>query len=199
MFKDNKYTKTYYKIITKARSETRECYTEKHHIVPKSMGGDDKSTNIVKLTAREHFICHWLLTKMVEGNHIGKMIKALHFMRTGSKKFKEERYSTKITSRVFASLKGKYVVSDETRQKNREAALNMSQETKDKISAASKGHKSYVRDDAFRERARLARLGRVATDEQRAKMSLASKGKPKSEEHKHNISLNHKSKKNTTV
>jgi hypothetical protein len=36
-------------------------YFEKHHITPKCKGGDNSKTNIVYLTAREHFIAHWLL------------------------------------------------------------------------------------------------------------------------------------------
>lgn len=36
-------------------------YFEKHHIIPKCKGGDNLKTNIVYLTAREHFIAHWLL------------------------------------------------------------------------------------------------------------------------------------------
>jgi hypothetical protein len=36
-------------------------YTEGHHIIPRSMGGTDESNNITYLTAREHFIAHWLL------------------------------------------------------------------------------------------------------------------------------------------
>ncbi len=55
-------------IIEKARSEHREKYTghyyERHHIVPRCLGGTDDSDNLVLLTAREHFLVHWLLTKI---------------------------------------------------------------------------------------------------------------------------------------
>jgi hypothetical protein len=39
-------------------------YTERHHILPRSMGGTDEPDNLVKLTAREHFIAHWLLWRI---------------------------------------------------------------------------------------------------------------------------------------
>lgn len=39
-------------------------YYERHHIVPKSMGGDDAVENVVILSAREHYVAHWLLTKI---------------------------------------------------------------------------------------------------------------------------------------
>lgn len=39
-------------------------YTEKHHILPVCMGGLNEEVNLVRLTAREHFIAHWLLYKI---------------------------------------------------------------------------------------------------------------------------------------
>lgn len=64
MYKDNKYTKIYYAIIENAQKEPREGYTEIHHIIPKCLGGNNDSENLVTLTYREHYICHCLLTKM---------------------------------------------------------------------------------------------------------------------------------------
>lgn len=60
------YHKIYDQIIDKARNRTleSEIYTETHHILPRCMGGGDDSLNLVDLTAREHFIAHWLLVKM---------------------------------------------------------------------------------------------------------------------------------------
>lgn len=39
-------------------------YYENHHIIPRSLNGSNSSENLVLLTAREHFICHWLLVKI---------------------------------------------------------------------------------------------------------------------------------------
>jgi len=61
---ENKYTKWYYNIIEIAKRSKFNCYIEKHHIVPKSLGGTDDDDNLVELTAKQHFICHLLLTKM---------------------------------------------------------------------------------------------------------------------------------------
>ena len=68
MFKDNKYTKWYFRIIDNARDRLNNDYTETHHIIPRCLGGGDDKENLIKLTAKEHFICHILLTKMNE-NH----------------------------------------------------------------------------------------------------------------------------------
>lgn len=67
------YTKIYNDIINRAifnlalRSALRknkEQYFENHHIIPRCLGGSDSSDNLVLLTAKEHFICHHLLTKI---------------------------------------------------------------------------------------------------------------------------------------
>ena len=79
IFIDNKYTKWYYGIINNAklRNLPKHSYTEKHHILPRSLGGDDSKENLVRLSAREHFVCHLLLTKMVDGLFQFKMLSAV--------------------------------------------------------------------------------------------------------------------------
>ena len=62
---DMNYRKIYADIIRRAKERPKpDCYTERHHIVPKSLGGSNEKSNIAILTAREHFLCHWLLVKM---------------------------------------------------------------------------------------------------------------------------------------
>ena len=81
MYLENKYTRWYYAIIIAAQSQNRKknngVYYQNHHILPKSLGGDNSKDNLVNLTAREHFICHLLLTKMTIGNDCYKMKYAL--------------------------------------------------------------------------------------------------------------------------
>lgn len=55
------YRKHYNLLVEKARNRVLEGYVERHHIIPKSEGGEDDLTNIVALTAREHYIAHFLL------------------------------------------------------------------------------------------------------------------------------------------
>ena len=67
MFNTTKYTRWYYNIIKNAqvRLLSDNLYTEKHHIIPRSLGGNGSKANLVHLTAREHYIVHMLLPKMV--------------------------------------------------------------------------------------------------------------------------------------
>jgi hypothetical protein len=53
-------------------------YYERHHIKPRSMGGGDEKENIAILTAREHYICHWLLYKIHRNS---QMATAWFFMQ----------------------------------------------------------------------------------------------------------------------
>ena len=89
IFITNRYTCIYFSIIETARSRVlpKDQYKETHHIIPRSMGGDNSSNNLVDLTAREHFICHKLLVRMTKGESRGKMAFALVLMsgRRGSK------------------------------------------------------------------------------------------------------------------
>lgn len=72
-FKQNKYTRIYFNIINNAKDRTNVGYIERHHIIPKSLGGNNLTDNIVELTAREHFICHKILVKIVKDEDKHKM------------------------------------------------------------------------------------------------------------------------------
>lgn len=69
MYLQNKYTRWYYNIIQRAqlRSLSADVYVERHHIIPRSLGGSNDPNNLVYLTAKEHFVCHLLLVKMTSG------------------------------------------------------------------------------------------------------------------------------------
>jgi hypothetical protein len=58
------YARAYDFLMQRASGRVLLGYSEKHHIVPKCMGGSDRKENIVRLTAREHFIAHRLLTRL---------------------------------------------------------------------------------------------------------------------------------------
>lgn len=87
LFIDNKYLQWYSALITQAiNRSTPVGYTETHHIIPRSLfrqscnnltSDPDVPENLVILTAREHYICHKLLTKFTEGRNRYLMIYAL--------------------------------------------------------------------------------------------------------------------------
>lgn len=78
------YKKTYDTIIKRARARilSDDVYSEQHHIMPKCMNGGDEPENLVRLTAKEHFICHALLC-YIYPNKSG-LFYAFHLMNNGA-------------------------------------------------------------------------------------------------------------------
>ena len=135
-FLQNKYTKWYSNIISNAQNRDISGYTEKHHIIPKSLGGSNKQTNLVKLTAREHFICHRLLTKMVVGDAKSKMWKSLYITQVQG--IGQNRY--KITSRMYNQIKlMRSLTTKNTRTGSQN--YNFGKQWSAEKKAKSKGHK----------------------------------------------------------
>ncbi len=105
MYLHNKYTTCYNNIIQRARDRNLKRPYENHHIVPKSLGGNNLKENMVRLTAHEHFVCHLLLTKMVEGKSREKMVYAAWSMANQENKNQQRR---KITGRIYSILRQEY-------------------------------------------------------------------------------------------
>jgi hypothetical protein len=133
------YSRIYIELIERAADRVIEGYTEKHHVVPKCMGGDDKPHNLVALTPEEHFLAHQLLVKIYPKNN--KLVYAANMMgatRKGNKVYGWLRRKHALA--VSKTHKGK-IVSDETRillSESRKGKTS-SEETKQKISLAKKG------------------------------------------------------------
>lgn len=72
------YNKHYKNLIIKAKNRNLTGYVERHHIVPKCLGGTDADENIVILTAEEHYLAHLLLMKIYPNN--GKLAYAVVVM-----------------------------------------------------------------------------------------------------------------------
>tara|TARA_B110000285_G_scaffold94997_1_gene108414 strand:+ start:989 stop:1621 length:633 start_codon:yes stop_codon:yes gene_type:complete len=119
MFKNNKYRLWHNNIIAKAKNRTLDCYKEKHHILPRSLGGSNDKSNLVELTAREHFIVHMLLCKFTVGVARRSMLYAFKAM---SYCIKDGR-DYKINSRIAQKLRSELKFSDEHKQKMSEKKL----------------------------------------------------------------------------
>jgi hypothetical protein len=95
-------------------------YTEGHHVVPKFMGGSDENDNIVYLTAKEHYIAHFLLWKIYRNTEMTYAFRLMNANRgiLGSSTFERLRkeYSTK-SSELLAGRKN----TDEQMRKQNDA------------------------------------------------------------------------------
>lgn len=107
MYLQNKYRNWYYTIIENAKSrDTLPNIVEKHHIIPKSLGGTNSKDNLVSLTPREHYICHLLLTKMCAGEERRKMVYAFWALANLCNKSQVRKV---VRGRMYESLRCEFI------------------------------------------------------------------------------------------
>lgn len=146
----NKYRSWYYTIIQRAQSRTSNPeVVEKHHILPKSLGGTNDTVNLVALTPREHYICHLLLTKMYEGREKQKMVYAFWAIMNLCNSYQERKVSR---GRLYESLRQQYIQLQKNKagpsHPNRGRKTGRTKESftdiwKSNISAAKKGKPTW--------------------------------------------------------
>jgi len=207
------HQKIYNKLINLAKLKNRKrfpktnieyVYYEKHHIIPRGIGGTDDKENLVLLTAREHFICHKLLTYIYPNNI--RIINAFFLMAF------DKRINRKVSSRDYAyarELRALTPMSKEQRENIGKAGLGRkcSEETKQKIRESAKGR---IISEEQKEQIRKTLTGRKQSSETIEKRSIklkkvvhwwnigkspANKGIPCSEETKRKISESSKGQK----
>ena len=174
----NKYKKWYSILTENAKNRLISGYSEKHHIIPKSLGGTDNDDNIVKLTAREHFICHWLLIKIYPtGDEHWKMLNALRIMR--AENINQDRYTTAITSRVYAKLKENYSKIQSKKvvgENNPMFGRTHSIEEFAKIKQANTGRKQPLHEKEKQIASMSGRKRKPFSEEWKEKLSVAKQG-----------------------
>ena len=100
------YQRIYDEIIERAKSrglnkKLLDGYFERHHIIPRSLGGFDDDSNLVLLTGREHYLCHWLLWKANKENI--KLFYSYSQMVYSKNKFQQRAF--KLSSKQYSELK----------------------------------------------------------------------------------------------
>lgn len=160
------YQKHYDLLIERAKTRIIDGYVEKHHIIPKCMGGSDNSDNLVILTPEEHYVAHQLLVKIYPS--VKELTFAVKMMTIGNDN-KHQR-----SNKLYGWLRKKFVIDISTKLKGRK----MTDEQRQKMSEAKKG-KTW--SDAKR---KSDESKPPITQETRDKLSKALKGRPKTEEHK---------------
>lgn len=158
------YKKVYDQLILHRQNNKispNQVYCENHHIIPKSCNGSNDSSNLVYLTAREHFIAHMLLMHIMEGTiyesamaYAYKRLCTSHHNHLAKIKVNSKLF-TILRERANKNLKNRIRINNGVRQKNiypaqldeyldkgyRIGGLPMSSETKQKMSRAHIGKK----------------------------------------------------------
>ena len=187
-------------------------YSENHHIIPKSFGGTNDKDNLIRLTAREHFIIHRLLAKIYPNTG---MVHAIFKMACvdrhwGTYKVKSRTYERLREQHAFRvkndkeaarkkseAAKGKRQTKEHIKKRTESRKNNgpwLKKETKVKIGEGNKGKEGTWKGKKLpkemvkkRNDTRFANGNYGHTDETRIKMSVSRTGVklgPKSEEQK---------------
>ena len=220
MFINNKYTKCYLAIIQSANTITRTTYTETHHIIPRSMGGTDDKSNLVQLSAREHFICHKLLVKMVtEKLHYHKMLCAVAYFSNNTNR------QLQFSSRDIEYLRQANSIASSARNKGNQHWLNRAQDSPElkKLKSTNAAASKWVNNGTVERFTKeydyyissgytfgrlpfsaewvdkiKAGAPKTFSEERNRKLSATLKGRPKSTEHRQKISNANKQRKKIT-
>jgi hypothetical protein len=162
------YQAHYDRLIDRARSRTLSGYVERHHVIPKCLGGSDKAGNKVILTAEEHYLAHLLLVKINPENHrlayaARVMTADAHGGRRNNKHYGWVRRRFAEASRALNTGKKE---SPETRARKSAATKGIpkSEEHNQKNRISHLGEKNH-------------RFGKHHSEERKAKMSAVLKGR----------------------
>lgn len=159
------YQKIYDAIILNRQTNKYIGYTELHHILPRSMGGSDDPSNLVRLSAREHFICHLLLYKIHKTPAMAFALHAMTMTGVRTERYTSHmfKYARECLSKTIKEIQTQKFKDPEVVEKFRQAS------------------KAYWAKEESKERARKARLGVVMSDETKQKLREANLGKKQSE------------------
>lgn len=157
-------------------------YHERHHIVPRCMGGTNDKENLIDLYAREHFEAHRLLA--LENPDNKKIVHAWWMMSTAMKSPDRNGYITpeeyeearKACSQAMSGENNPWFGKSSPR-----LGTHLSEEQKQRLREINTGELSpkfgKPVSEETRAKMRTARLGRVATEEERLNMRNAHLGK----------------------
>lgn len=194
------YPKIYISLIERGKTRALKESGERHHIIPRCMGGSDKTENIVVLTPEEHFLAHQLLVRIYPKN--AKLVFAARMMTFNTPQHKRNNKMYGWLRRKFIESQTGRVISEKARENMIKASKGngpkvghvVLEETRKKISEANKGK---VRSEDVKRRMSEFRKGKKASEETKRKMSESMKKKipgPVSEETKSKLSESHKGK-----
>lgn len=150
---------------TRGRFACGDEYHERHHIVPKCVGGTDDEENLIDLFGREHFVAHKLLAKENPDN---KSLTYAWYMMSTMGNSRE----CQISPEEYEEARIKYIESRK--------GVPLSEETRKKLSISHKGIQAGEKNPMFG-KSTWAK-GKHFSEEHRKKIGDGNRGKVHSEE-----------------
>lgn len=169
------YNLHYNLLIEKSKNRNRPDICERHHILPKSMGGNNKKENIVYLTPKEHYVAHHLLWKIHRNRemHYAFWLMVNKISKNGSREYK-------VNSRTYQSAKEQHQIEVSLTHTGKV----VSKETRLKSSMSLKGKpawckgKTGIHSEQGIENIKKSRTGAIDTEETRQKRINSAKLRP---------------------
>lgn len=130
--------------IAKRQSEHYEI----HHIFPKSMGGTNDKDNLILLTAREHYIAHWILAHAYGSGMwyafwmMNTDTRCKHYRYRNSRGYEKAQYEQR--KLVSNNMKGHVTCYDEVLHKHVNISTEEFHSNPVRYRHASKGKATYV-------------------------------------------------------
>ena len=147
------YLNRYNKFIDSLKEQKIDGYFEIHHIVPRSMGGSNEKDNLIKLTARQHFIAHWMLWKA----YSGKMMHAFFMM---AKICDGEKRYNKLNGKTYQKLTEDFRKDNSIRHKGNKYALGYRWSEEEKQNLREKRALQIIPKEVYEKR-KLTMLNRI--------------------------------------
>ena len=173
------YTKHYELLVNRAKNRILEGYSEKHHITPKCIGGTDDPSNLVSLTAEEHFLAHQLLMKMYPDN--AKLTLAVSMMCIKNPNHQRNNKMYGWLRRAFSEAQKTKVRKPRAKETKPRKKRVLSEEHKLKI-------KQAWEEGKYTDSQHLRSYSKSHSEETKKKLSELNTGKTLSEETKRKIS-----------
>jgi hypothetical protein len=174
------YEKIYALLISRAHDRKIQGPTEKHHIIPKCMGGSNAKSNLVKLTPEEHFVAHQLLARIYPKEK--GLIYALVVMvgnRWGHRNNKAYGWIRRLVAEQHSKASKELWQDPAYREKQlkRLKLLKDDPEWKAKISTTLTGRKKTNEERENIRQSRLAAPKRTFSDAAKAKMKISQQAR----------------------
>lgn len=153
----------YSRFINSLRGQSVDGYAEVHHIVPRSLGGSDGAENLIQLTARQHYVAHWMLARALGGSAARAFFMMSNFGKYG-----------RVNSTTYAMARQEYAEQVSQQLKGKPSQNSFSEETRRKMREAKLGRKLTPEHI---EKVRQTRIGKKMPPEFGKKVSEAKRGR----------------------
>ena len=212
------YIRHYDLLMERANNRVLYNYYEKHHIIPRALGGLNDAANIAYLTPEEHYVAHQLLVKIYPANT--GLLAAAFLMTTGWPGRRSNKVYGWLRKRFSESMRGgnnpnvkdptiqkraglkrvgqKRTTETRSRMSNAQKGRTFSDETKQKMRLAAQKRSPISELTREKLRNRLPNspwLGKSMTEETKKKMSESQTGRKHSYETKKKMSESAKNRK----